>query len=83
MYMVIIVIMSKNNTLGSRIGDGRRALSLTVEQLAERVGVSKQTVSQWETDQTSPRAGLLPTLAEVLGVSIASLFGEGDEEGAA
>ena len=43
--MVIVGIMSKNHTLGSRIGDGRRALSLTVEQLAERVGVSKQTVS--------------------------------------
>lgn len=35
------------STLGKRISYHRKRLSLTQEQLAERVGVSAQAVSKW------------------------------------
>lgn len=36
--------------------------------LANRLGVSQQTVSKWLTGETQPRVKLLPTLAEALGL---------------
>lgn len=38
--------------MGDRIKTLRQARSLTQEQLAERLGVSKMAVSQWETGAT-------------------------------
>ena len=32
----------------------RKAKDLTQEQLAEKLGVSRQSVSKWETDETLP-----------------------------
>ena len=41
--------------LGSLICSRRKARGLTQEQLAEAVGVARQTVSKWETGETAPR----------------------------
>lgn len=49
--------------------------NLTQEQLAERLGVSAQAVSKWETSDTYPDGSLLVPLAEQLGVSLDELFG--------
>ena len=48
--------------------------SLTQEQLAERLSLSPQAVSKWETGAAMPDISLLPDLAEVFGVSIDELF---------
>jgi transcriptional regulator with XRE-family HTH domain len=64
------------STIGSRIGAARRAAGLTLEEVGAKVGVTKQSVSYWEADETSPRADLLAELAKVLGVSVGHLFGE-------
>ena len=53
----------------------RRERGMTQEALAERIGVSPQTVSKWETQATCPDVALLPVLADVFGVSIDALFG--------
>lgn len=37
-------------TLGQRIAQYRKAAGLSQETLGERVGVSRQAVSKWETD---------------------------------
>ncbi len=52
----------------------RLAAGLTQESLGERVGISGQAVSKWETGETLPDTALLPDIAEALGVSIDRLF---------
>lgn len=42
--------------LGVRLFEARVAAGLTQEELASRVGVSRQSVRNWEKGQTSPRA---------------------------
>lgn len=59
-----------NETLGKRIAQHRKEQSLTQENLAERLGISSQAVSKWETDQTCPDILLLPQLSNLLGVSV-------------
>ena len=63
-----------NQTLGKRIGALRREKGLKQDELAEKLGISPQAVSKWETDQTCPDISLLPTLAKILGVSVDELL---------
>ena len=53
----------------------RREKKVTQEQLAEFCGVTKASVSKWETRQTMPDILLLPRLAAFFGVSIDALLG--------
>ena len=62
-------------TLGNRIGRFRRGLGLTQEALAQRLEVTNQAVSKWESDTCCPDISLLPKLAEIFGVTIDALFG--------
>lgn len=61
--------------LGNTIMKYRKKLGLTQEQLAQRLEVTNQAVSKWETDQCCPDVQLLPKLADVLGISLDTLFG--------
>ncbi len=56
-------------TMGQRIVQLRKAKGLSQEDLAERVGVSRQAVSKWELDQALPDAEKIIALAAALGVS--------------
>ena len=58
----------------------RRERGMTQEALAERIGVSPQTVSKWETQATCPDVALLPVLADVFGVSLDYLVGRTNVE---
>ena len=60
--------------IGSKIKQLRNKMGLTQEQLAERLSLSPQSVSKWENGLTMPDVMLLPSLSEVLGVSIDELF---------
>ena len=51
-------------TLGEFIRKLRRRAKLSQEQFAERMGVSRQMISLWETDEVKPRAGMLQKLGE-------------------
>ncbi len=62
-------------TLGSAIAYFRKKKELTQEALAQKLDVTNQAVSKWETDQCCPDTMLLPRLADVLGVTIDCLFG--------
>ena len=53
----------------------RKEKKITQEQLAEFCGVTKASVSKWETGQTLPDILLLPRLAAFFGVSIDKLMG--------
>ncbi|MBE6930456.1 MAG: helix-turn-helix transcriptional regulator [Ruminococcaceae bacterium] len=61
--------------IGQRIRQFRREQGLTQEKLAETLGVTCQAVSKWETGETYPDITLLPTLANLFGVSVDSLLG--------
>ena len=61
--------------LGNTIMKYRKNLGLTQEQLAQKLEVTNQAVSKWETDQCCPDVQLLPKLADVLGISLDTLFG--------
>ena len=58
-----------DETLGSRIKRLRLAHKLTMQGLADRVGVSKPTLWKWEGDQVRPRHETMQKLADVLGSS--------------
>ena len=57
-------------TLGETIRTLRKNAGLSQEALAEKLGVSRQAVSKWENDQTSPDSLKMIRLAEVLDTDI-------------
>ncbi|MEM5028633.1 helix-turn-helix domain-containing protein [Priestia sp. WB3] len=60
-------------SLGSNIADKRRALKLSQEYVAEQLGVSRQAVSKWETNQSEPSMKHLIKLAELFDSDIKEL----------
>lgn len=61
-------------TIGEKIKVLRREAGLSQQQLADKLGLSNQAISKWETNTAQPEIGLLPELAMVFGVSIDELF---------
>ena len=61
--------------LGASIAFFRKKMGLTQEQLAQKLDVTNQAVSKWETDQCCPDTLLLPKIADVFGITIDALFG--------
>lgn len=60
--------------IGNAIKKLRVERGITQEELANRMGVSFQAVSKWETNATTPDIAILPQLALFFGVSIDTLF---------
>ncbi|MBT8079279.1 MAG: helix-turn-helix domain-containing protein [Gammaproteobacteria bacterium] len=58
-----------SDTLGGRIVYAREQRDLTTAQLARRVGVTTETLHEWETDRAEPRSNRLLTLSGMLNVS--------------
>ena len=54
----------------------RRAAGLSQEELAGRLGVSRQSVSLWEQGETNPTVENIYAMTEVLGVSFDELMAE-------
>lgn len=67
-------------TLGNRIAFLRKQQGLTQEALAQKLEVTNQAVSKWESDACCPDITLLPKLADVFGVTIDELFGREPKE---
>lgn len=59
--------------IGANIQSRRKTCGLTQEQVAERLGVSRQTVTKWETGESTPDLAHAGALAEVLDVSLDAL----------
>ncbi len=53
----------------------REKNNLTQEQLAERVQVTRQAISRWETGETQPNTDTLILLSRIFDVSINTLLG--------
>ena len=61
-------------TLGTMIAELRKQHGMTQLELAEKMGVTDKAVSKWERDLSCPDINSLPTLAEILGVSVEDLM---------
>lgn len=59
---------------GKAIRELREKKHLTQKQLADRLQICDKTISKWETDRGLPDIGIISSLAEVLGVSVAELL---------
>lgn len=66
--------------LGEQLYTLRRKHGLSQEQLAEKIGVSRQTISKWEGDLSTPDLPKLIALAECYGISLDELTGYGKPE---
>lgn len=67
--------------LNEKIYHCRRKAGLSQEALAERIGVSRQAISKWETGEASPEISKLPLLAKTFGVTADWLLTEDEEAG--
>ncbi len=63
-------------TLGEKISKERKALNYTQEQLAEILGVSRQTISKWESDIAYPETEKLIKLGKIFECSMDYLLNE-------
>lgn len=65
---------------GNRIYELRKKLNLSQEQLAEKVGVSRQTISKWELGETTPDIKQAGILSQIFNVSLDELTGNDTKE---
>jgi transcriptional regulator with XRE-family HTH domain len=69
-------------SLGNKLASARRAKNLTQEQLAEKLDVTRQAVSRWESDAAYPETDKIVRMAQILEVSCDYLLQDGvDEKG--
>ncbi|MBQ2825853.1 MAG: helix-turn-helix transcriptional regulator [Clostridia bacterium] len=62
--------------IGNNIKRLRQQKNLTQDQVAEKLGVSYQAISKWETNANTPDISMLPEIANLFGVSIDMLFSD-------
>lgn len=58
-----------SNVLGTQISSLRNKYGMTQEELALKIDVSKQTISNWETGLKTPRMGAIQKLSDLFNVS--------------
>ena len=61
--------------IGEQILFLRKNRGITQEQLAQKLGITNQAVSKWESGQCLPDIQLLPEIAEYFNVSVDELMG--------
>lgn len=70
-----------NEKMGKFIAERRKAKGMTQLDLAGKLHITDKAVSKWERGLSNPDIGLLPQLADVLGVSVGELLkGEPTDE---
>ena len=66
-------------TMGQRIAERRKLLGISQETLGEKMGVSRQAISKWESDGAVPEVDKLIAMSRLFGVSVGWLLGVEDE----
>lgn len=61
-------------SLGNNLFNARKKCGLSQEEVAERLGVSRQTISKWELDETLPDICQSKRLANLYGLSLDELI---------
>jgi len=62
--------------LNEKIKEYRKIFSLSQEQLAEKLSVSRQVITKWENDDGMPEIGNLKAISKLMGISIDYLLDE-------
>ncbi len=62
-------------TFAQKLKEMRTRASMSQEKLAEKVGVSRQAITKWETDKGAPDMDNLMALSDLFGVSVDELMG--------
>ena len=63
-------------TLGERIYKLRNERNMTQEQLAEKLGVTRQSISKWEGNLVKPEIEKLKAMAKLFDVSLDDLISD-------
>ncbi len=66
-------------TIGQRVAQKRKELGLSQEELGERLGVSRQAIYKWESDQALPEIEKLVNLSRLFSVPVGWLLGVEEE----
>ena len=64
----------EKKTIGKFISALRRANGMTQKELGEKLFVSDKTVSRWERDECTPELSLIPSIAEIFGITTDELL---------
>ena len=62
------------NSLGERLFKLRRNKKLSQEEVADKLNVTRQTISKWETNQSMPDFDKVVPLCELYGITPDELF---------
>lgn len=62
--------------IGEKLRRARQERALTQEELAHRLGVSRQTISSWENDRSYPDIGSIISLSDLYAISLDELLKE-------
>lgn len=62
-------------TIGQRIAEERKKLGISQEALGEKMGISRQAISKWESDGAIPEIDKLIALSKLFSVSVGWLLG--------
>lgn len=62
--------------LGEKIISERKKCKLSQEDLAEKLGITRQTISNWELDETSPDLKQASKLCDIFNISLDELTGK-------
>ncbi len=63
-------------TLGQKISILRTAMNISQEQLAEKLDVSRQSVSKWESDKSVPEVNIILKLSGIFNITLDDLLRE-------
>ena len=66
--------------IGNKLNQLRKLSGMTQEQLAEKLNVSRQTISKWESGGTSPDLESIVKVSKLFHVSLDDLLMEGDAD---
>ena len=64
----------EKKTIGKFISALRQANGMTQKELGEKLFVSDKTVSRWECDECTPELSLIPSIAEIFGITTDELL---------
>ena len=64
----------EKKTIGKFISALRKANGMTQRELGEKLYVSDKTVSRWECDECTPELSLIPSIAEIFGITTDELL---------
>lgn len=67
-------------TLDKKLIELRKKAGLSQEELANELGVTRQTISKWECGEATPELEKITKLADFYNVTVDELLGRGEEE---